>query len=350
MKTDRKPHLLDLTLPEWKQAFEEAGQKSFRGVQVFGWLHKQRIYDPRKMGNISKHAVEFLEKNFHNDMLKSVDRTQSGDESWKVLWQDEKGRRFESVWLENKGRATVCISTQAGCSLNCEFCASGQVEFQGNLSSGQMLEQVYLMEKMASQKATNVVFMGMGEPFHNYDDTLRAAYNLHDSHGGNIGARRITISTAGVLPAMKKYYENDEPFNLALSVHTLDPEKRAQIMDVEKRWPIADVITYLKKQHSRLQKHFITLEYVMIPGLNMSRQDALLLGKTTRSLSGKVNLIPLNIEFQGYRRPRQDEMLAFQEAVISTGVQAYNRASQGSEISAACGMLRAKTQEGALTG
>ncbi len=345
-KSKDKPGIFDLTWEEWRDFAVQSGEKPFRGQQVYEWIHKKKVYDAGKMHNVNESFRSRIKSEMGERRLKALAVTgEMADETIKVLWQEPGGKRFESVWLRKDGRATACISTQAGCTLNCVFCMSGQVPFTGNLTAGQMVEQVYAMEEMFGEAVTNIVFMGMGEPFYNYDASLKAAHLFHDTRGMNLGSRKITISTAGVLQPLQTYIENREPFNLALSVHTFDPVKRAVLMDVQKRNPLSAILQLLHDNLDRMRQKQVTFEYVMIHDFNISDEDAHLLNRYARQLKARVSLIPLNTDCGELKRPTEQEMEQFSLKSRSSDLQVYNRMSQGLEINAACGMLSASMDD-----
>lgn len=257
-------------------------------------------------------------------------------------------KSIEAVWIVSQNRRTVCISSQAGCTLNCSFCATGTLQFLGNLPAWQIVEQVYELVRIRGERCTNVVFMGMGEPFHNYEDVIRAARILHHPEGLNIGARHITISTAGVIPSIERFITNREPFNLAISLNHADPVGRGEIMDVDKKYPL-DKLVIAARAYTRAMDRRITFEYVMIPGVNMSDDNLRRLIKIGRSVRCKINLIPLNTTLQGWRRPSSEEVHKFQGALLDAGLSVFNRGSPGKDVNGACGMLALEMTTGAVT-
>ena len=339
---EKKPHLLDFNLNEWENYVNEIGHKQYRARQIFEWLHKHNELDVSRFSNIPDEIKNCILNDFYTEPAKIINHVKSQDGTEKVLYQLRDEKFVETVWLKLHNRNTVCVSSQAGCSLYCDFCMTAHGKFQGNLSCGEILEQVYIFRRLMGETVNNIVVMGMGEPLINYDATMKACNLLNHDFGLNIGLRRITVSTAGVLPGIKKFVENEEPYNLALSVHSLNPATRAKIMDAEKKWPIADVVQYLMDHKYDIKKNKITIEYIMIAGLNMSRHDAQELGYMAHKLNAKINLIPLNHEFGGYTRPDEDQIDQFWQIVKKCDVQVFNRASQGYDIQAACGMLKSR--------
>lgn len=336
----QKPHLLDYNLREWEAYITGIGHKKYRARQIFEWLHQHVELDVSKFSNVPDYIKNRIFEDFYTTQAKVIKHLKSEDGTEKILFEMRDQKFIETVWLRLHNRNTVCVSTQAGCSLSCEFCMTAKGKFMGNLSTGEILEQIYAFKRLVGETVNNVVVMGMGEPFMNYDATMKACNLLNHDFGLNIGLRRITVSTAGVLPGIRKFVSTEEPYNLAISVHSLIPEVRAKIMDAEKKWPIADVVKFLVDNKSTLKKNKLTIEYLMIGGLNMTLRDAKELGYLAHRLDAKINLIPLNHEFGNYKRPDETAIGTFWQAVKNCDVQVFNRASQGFDIQAACGMLK----------
>ncbi len=261
----------------------------------------------------------------------------------------ESAKSIEAVWIVSPKRRTGCISSQAGCTLNCSFCATGTLPFLGNLPAWQIVDQVYELIRRRGERNTNVVFMGMGEPFHNYENVIKAARILHHPDGLNIGARHITISTAGVIPSIERFITNREPFNLAISLNHVEPDARGEIMDIERKYPL-DKLLQAARAYTRAMDRRITFEYVMIPGVNLGPEHQRRLIKIGRSVRCKINLIPLNTTLQGWRRPTGDEIHKFQSGLLDAGLSVFNRGSPGKNIDGACGMLALKTAASAVPG
>ncbi|MDH4200752.1 MAG: 23S rRNA (adenine(2503)-C(2))-methyltransferase RlmN [Spirochaetia bacterium] len=341
----QKPHLLSLTLPEWEEYITNIGHKNYRAKQIFEWLHQHTEMDLSKFSNVPDAIKKHLINDFSMEHAKIIKQIKSDDGTEKILFSLLDGKFVETVWLRLHNRNTVCVSTQAGCSLYCQFCMTASGKFMGNLSTGEILEQIYTFKRVTGEAVNNVVFMGMGEPLMNYENTIKACALLNSDFGLNIGARRITVSTAGVLPGIKKFIENAEPYNLALSLNSMNSDIRSQIMDIEKKWPISDIIDYLAQNRIFMRKNKITLEYILIHGLNMSFEDAVDVSQVAHRIGAKVNLIPLNHEFNGYMRPDDDMIQKFWQLIKNNNVEVFNRVSQGYDIRAACGMLKSENLE-----
>ncbi|HNF26097.1 MAG TPA: efflux RND transporter permease subunit [Leptospiraceae bacterium] len=211
------------------------------------------------------------------------------------------------------------------------------------LKAWQILDQIVQMEEIAGDRCTNVVFMGMGEPMHNYANVMTAAHILHDAKAFGLGAKRITISTAGVIPSIRKFIFEKQPFNFAISLNHPDPEKRKDIMGIDQRFPLKELLLTAREFTKTLGRK-ITFEYIMIPDVNMGEKNARLLVKLARSVNCKINLIPLNTEFNGWRRPSEEEMEEFRNMILPSNVPILNRRSPGKDIDGACGMLSLKTK------
>ena len=338
----KKEHALSLFIRDWKKYLIEKGYPEYYGKSIFSWLHEKKVEDPQKMSDLPKKLRDALQEDFSFSSLTLVGKKKSiEDQVVKFLWRRENGSLIESVWLPYPNRISVCISVQSGCTLDCSFCATGKLPFRGNLSRGEMLEQVYKMQKIMGIPVKNVVFMGMGEPFYNYENSIKAAHLLHHPFGLQLGKRRITLSTVGIFPRIKQFVEEKEPFQLAISVHALFPKKREELMPIERKYPILEILEYLYEKRKLLRKNQLTIEYILIPGWNMYPEDAKRLIYWAKRLNTKVNLIPLNTSFEGFRRPTQEEIDAFWYRLYQGGILVFNRRSPGYKIQAACGQLAA---------
>jgi 23S rRNA (adenine2503-C2)-methyltransferase len=342
VNSNSKPEILGLTEEELTAHLVADGHKKFRARQVFQWLHLKQVFDVRKMTNLKADFQDYLSEKFAFPEFKILNETHSrSDQTAKYLFEFGN-KQVESVWLPYENRQSVCISVQSGCSLDCSFCATGKIAFKGNLTAGQILTQVYGMQQIYDRRITNVVFMGMGEPFYNYDNTIKAAQLLAHPHGMNISRRRITISTSGILPGIKRFIEEKQPYRLALSLHAVFPEKRRAIMDIEEKFPFAEILQYLRKHRAAMQQGQLMFEYIMIDDLNIFPEDAKKLARWAKLLRAKVNLIPLNTGFNGMQRPTDEKIHDFWRQLVERGVVAVNRKSPARDIDGACGMLAGK--------
>ena len=333
-------NLRSLDLAELQAFFVEAGEPSYRSTQVFRRIHR---HGARKLDEFTELPAE-LRRRLEGCLPSAEveDRAVDAGGTEKVIFRapDENGssRFLEAVWIVGDERLTVCLSSQVGCTLDCSFCATGTLPFKGNLASWQIVDQVYALERLRGRRATNVVFMGMGEPFHNYDQVIAAAHLLCHPEGAALGARRITISTAGVTPGVDRFASERQPFRLAISLNHPDPEQRSSIMPHNERYPLGELLVSARRYTTELGRS-VTFEYVMMPGINMGTRHLEQLVKIGRSMRCKINLIPLNTDLGGLRRPTTEEATDFQRRLSSAGVLAFNRGSPGRNVEGACGML-----------
>jgi 23S rRNA (adenine2503-C2)-methyltransferase len=368
--------LYDLSGPELAALAAEAGEPAYRGRQLGGWLDRRRVVDPLAMTDLPAGFRERLAERFAGSGL-TLDRHQIGDGGWthKFLFRLAGGDGVESVlmfyppagrglptdpeeqdWEGGRvGRATVCISTQAGCAMGCTFCATGQFGFTRNLSTGEVVEQVARVWAMlpalrpradAPDHLTNVVFMGMGEPFANPAATWAAAWRLHQGLG--LSARAVTISTVGLVPGIRRAATEPLAVNLAVSLHAPDDELRSRLVPVNRTWPVAELLATVDG-YVRATRRRVSFEYALMHGVNddpeQGRQLGHLLAPLRMPRSGghaaHVNLIPYNpTPGSGFEPPSRAAARRFRDAVASTGTPVSIRATRGVGIDAACGQLR----------
>ncbi|MBL8035363.1 MAG: 23S rRNA (adenine(2503)-C(2))-methyltransferase RlmN [Leptospiraceae bacterium] len=339
MSIEKKPEILSLSEDELAALLIADGHKKFRAQQVFQWLHLKQVFDVRKMTNLKGDFQDYLTEKFAFPDFRILNEVKSpSDQTAKYLF-DFAGKQVESVWLPYENRQSICISVQSGCSLDCSFCATGKIAFKGNLTAAQILSQVYGMQQIYDRRITNVVFMGMGEPFYNYDNAIRAADLIAHQHGMNISRRRITLSTSGVLPGIKRFIEEKQPYRLALSLHAVFSDKRREIMDIEEKFSFEEVLEYLREHRGEMQQGQLMFEYIMIDGINIYPDDARELARWAKLLRAKVNLIPMNTEFNGMHRPSEEKIYDFWRQLVERDVVAVNRKSPAKDIQGACGML-----------
>ncbi|HNK58867.1 MAG TPA: 23S rRNA (adenine(2503)-C(2))-methyltransferase RlmN, partial [Leptospiraceae bacterium] len=285
------------------------GEPKFRGKQIFQGIYKDRLSSFEEFTTLPKKLIAKLNEVAELPNLKVRRHLTSKDGTHKMTFEVEEGKEVESVWIPSgdDGRKTICISSQVGCTLACKFCATGLLDFKGNLKTWQIIDQVLQVEKIVGDRATNIVFMGMGEPMHNYFSVINAAHLLHHPEGFNLGAKRITISTAGVITGIDRFVNNQEPFNFAISLNHPNPEARKTVMGIDEKYPLEKLLIAARNFTKKLNRK-ITFEYVMIPGVNMGKENARRLVKIARSVNCKINLIPLNTEFNGWSRPTEEEV------------------------------------------
>jgi len=342
---NKKKFIKDLSIDDTLELFELLGDKSYRAKQLFSWIYGKSVNSFDEMTNFSKDLRSYLNENYNFDSLELEERRISKiDGTEKFLFKTYDGEFIESVLLRNhgsdEGRLTICISSQVGCAMGCTFCETGKIGFIRNLSVGEIIDQICQVRKITGLINNNIVFMGMGEPFNNYESVIKASYIINYSYGIHISARKITISTSGLLNIIERYFDEKHPFNLAISMNDTLSEKRMLTMPVEKKYPfqkIADLIRK-RKYHNRNR---ITIEYVMRKD-NVSLDDAHRIKKMFNSPNIKINLIPLNPGENEHDKPEQETMKKFIDELSMMNVPLSIRKSLGSDISGACGQLSGK--------
>jgi len=349
---DGKSDLLGLDKKGLADFFVSIGEKPFRSTQVMKWIHQFGISDFDEMTNLSKALREKLKKTAIIRTPKIVAEQRSKDGTIKWLLEMDNRNSVEVVFIPEKERGTLCISSQVGCSLTCTFCATGKQGFNRNLENWEIIAQMWVANKALGCKPkeqriiSNVVFMGMGEPLLNVTHTFPAARILMDDNAYGLSKRRVTISTAGVVPAINKIKEALD-VSLAISLHAPNNKLRDEIVPVNKRYPLEVLIPalheYVRGGHSK--KH-VTVEYVMIDKVNDHLEHATQLVKLLGDLPCKINLIPFNT-FEGtdYRRSSNNAIRRFQDILIQSGLKCTTRRTRGEDIDAACGQLAGKVKD-----
>lgn len=321
----------------------EFKQPAFRVNQIWSGVYKNLWSKPEEFSNIPKTLRDKLFNLYEFQPLVPIQTLKSNDhETEKILFQLHDQKAIETVLMKYDQRRTLCISTQAGCAMGCVFCATGQMGFQRHLSVGEIVEQVLFFArqlKTEGEKVTNIVLMGMGEPFHNYEATMDAIDRLGDPTGFGLGARRFTISTVGLVPMIKRFADEKRQVNLAISLHAVDDSERSSLMPVNKKYPIEAIIDachyYIEKTNRR-----ITFEWALIAGKNDSEKTAQKLATLLKGLLCHVNAIPLNPTSQSiYQASDREQTLKFQAILEKNGIPCTVRLRRGIDIQAGCGQL-----------
>ncbi len=336
--------LYDLTLPELTQFVTDLGESAFRAKQIWQWLYQHYVTDFGAMTNLSKALREKLRETavILTPHIALSQHSNDG-QTKKVLFELADGQLIETVLMRYEKRRTLCISTQAGCAMGCLFCATGQMGFLRNLTVGEIVFQVlHFARELAveGEHVTNIVMMGMGEPLHNYEPTLAVVDCLTDENGFNLGARKITISTVGLVPAIRRYADERRQTPLAVSLHAATDAERDKLIPINQRWPLAELMDachyYIEKTGRRL-----TIEWALINGKNDTIEQAQALGRLVQGMLCHVNLIPLNPtkDYSGGPSSRQ-RVEAFQQELTYYGVSSTVRVRRGIDIQAGCGQLR----------
>lgn len=336
----------DLSLPEIEDFFISHHEPAFRARQLWHAVYIDLIQSFDEITTFSKKLRDALSEELSLSSLKPVDRLTSSDhETVKTLFALPDNKLIEAVLMNYDERDTLCISTQSGCAMGCVFCATGQMGFMRNLSAGEIIEQVlYYARELKNQgkKVTNVVVMGMGEPFLNYDAVLSAVDRLNDSQGFNLGARRITISTVGILPGIQRFAAEKRQVNLAISLHAANDTLRSSLLPVNQKYPLADLIAEVKN-YTALTNRRVTFEWALIRGVNDSEKDALELAQLIKGLLCHVNVIPLNPthNYEGQATSRERAEI-FKNLIESQGIPCTVRLRRGIDIHAGCGQLASR--------
>jgi 23S rRNA (adenine2503-C2)-methyltransferase len=328
------------------------GEAPYRASQVFRWLYKEgpassasggpgaRTFDG--MTNLSKDLKNKLKNHFHLTKLSLLDSKHSlVDGTTKYLFKLEDASTIESVYLPEPKRTTLCLSSQVGCKFGCSFCASAPFGFIRDLKTSEILDEVLAMKDLnRDSPVTNVVFMGIGEPLDNYDNVLKAIRILNDPDAFKIGARRITVSTCGVVPAIERLAGEKLQIELSVSLHSADDGIRSRLIPINKKYPLKELMAACK-DYTKKTNRIITFEYVLIKGVNCSSSDASKLAALLRGLQCKVNTISYNqARAKGYEAPDPGEVKDFMRALKDKHVDALHRKSKGEDIDAGCGQLR----------
>lgn len=339
-----KTNLTGLSREELVAYFESLGEKSFRAYQLFSWIHHHRVTSFDEMTNIPKTLRQKLKNNATLEQMITLSVNSSRQtQSRKFLFELSDGKTIESVYLPDDHRHTVCLSVQVGCGLNCKFCATGKMGFIRHLSTSEIVGQLITIQREVLFRITNVVLMGMGEPFLNYENVIKAAYLINDDYGFSISARKITISTAGIIPKIYQYADEGHKFNLAFSLNAADDTTRLNLMPINRKYPLEQCFRALE-YYTQKSKRRVTLEYVLIAGVNDSNEDVRRLVKITNQLKCKLNVISYNpIHVEDFKSPINKELNVFVQKVSVSRRVVMVRWSQGKDINGACGQLYAES-------
>jgi 23S rRNA (adenine2503-C2)-methyltransferase len=342
-----KTDLKNLSPSELERFIASFGKERYRSIQILRWLYQKGAHSIEEMTNLSKNFRRQLNEVCTISTLHPLMVEEAKDGTKKFLFQLEDGNRIESVLIPHKKRLTLCLSTQVGCALGCRFCLTGKKGWKRDLTVSEILNQILsVKETLAGRNSiTNVVLMGMGEPLANYENTLKAIELMLYPDAFKFSSRRITLSTAGLLPELERLSNEKKQFRLAVSLNASDEETRSHLMPINRRYPLEKILELCRSFPLRPRTR-ITFEYVLIEGINDSPQDAKRLIRILRGIPSKVNLIPLN-EAPGipFKRPLEEKVKRFQEILMEAGLTAIVRTSKGTEISAACGQLQGKSRQ-----
>lgn len=334
-------NIKDLTLQELEKVLEGWGESAFRARQIFSWIYRKGVGDFARMSDLSSGLKQQLKDNFYLSEIKIAKPLKSKDGTEKILFELGDKNFIEAVIIPAEKRITACISTQAGCRFRCAFCASGIGGFKRSLEVSEMIEQVLcLKDKSLPARLSHIVFMGSGEPLDNYDNVLKAARIINARAGLNIAARRITISTCGIISGIKKLAKEGLQIELSISLHAADDETRSRLMPVNKIYPLGRLMSACRDYIKDTGRQ-ITFEYVLVKGINSDLPSALNLTKVLKGSNCKVNLIPANpVKECRLEPPDKRQILSFRDCLVKRGINVTLRRPRGEDIQAACGQLR----------
>lgn len=345
--------IYDLNLKQMEEMLAEHGQKSYRAKQLFTWLYRKRAETFEEMSDLPKALTERLSEEYFMMPLKEIDRQVARDETTKYLFEMQDGASVEAVLMHFHFGDSLCISSQVGCNMGCKFCASGLLKKQRDLSAGEMVAEVLYVQKELDKKGgrvDNIVIMGTGEPFDNYDNVMRFCEIVNSDHGLAIGARHITISTCGIVPRIYDFAAGRYQYNLAISLHAADDELRRELMPVDRAYPL-DMLMEALRAYSEDNHRRLTFEYILLSGVNDTDAHAKKLADLIRGMNAYVNLIPYNpVDEHGYRGVSEKKALHFYDILMKNGVKATLRQKHGDDIDAACGQLRARHERNRQNG
>jgi len=345
-----KKSLYAYTLSALEEEFLSLGEKKYRATQIYSWIYRKRVSSFEEMTDVSKSFRETLAASYSLDLPRISHSEKAQDGTVKLLLEMEDGAKVETVLMPYDYGNAVCVSSEVGCSMGCAFCASGLLKKERPLTTEEMVGQVLVMDSLLREKGesvSHIVVMGTGEPFDNYDAVMSFIRIMNDPKGMEIGARRITVSTCGLVPGILRYAEEGLQTNLAISLHAPNDAIRRELMPIDKAYPIAPLLEAVKTYISKTKRR-VTIEYILIKGLNDGPEHAKELAELLKGTLCLVNLIPLNpVEEKPFERSSERATKAFSEYLNSHGVGCTVRKEWGTGIDAACGQLRAKVTKGA---
>lgn len=347
----RKINLLDFSRADMETFFVEHGEKAFRASQVIQWIHQHGVTDFEQMSNISKALRARLAEIAEIRLPEVIVDQASIDGTHKWLLRLDSGNSIETVFIPEGSRGTLCVSSQIGCALDCSFCSTGKQGFNRNLTTGEIISQVLVankamgIDKQGERVVTNVVMMGMGEPLLNFDSVVRAMDIMQDDFAYGISKRRVTLSTAGVVPGLDRLREVSD-VSLALSLHAPNDRLRDELVPLNKKYPIKEVLAACNRYMDGKNRRRVTIEYVMLDGVNDSDADARELARVLKNVPSKVNLIPFNpFPESQYKRSSAKRIARFGDILIQAGLVTMTRKTRGDDIDAACGQLAGKVKD-----
>lgn len=349
---NQKVNLLDLNYQSMRAFCQEHGEKPYRAQQLMQWIHQAGYSDFSQMTNLGKGLREKLMGLAEIRLPEMVSCQESHDGTHKWLLKLSCGNCIETVFIPEATRGTLCVSSQVGCALNCSFCSTGKQGFNRNLTTAEIIGQVWFAARSLSKNkgihdrhVTNVVMMGMGEPLLNFDNVVAAMDIMMDDFGYGLSKRRVTLSTSGIIPEMVRLREQS-PVSLAVSLHAPNDELRNELVPINKKYPLAELMALCKRYFENEPRRSVTFEYVMLKGVNDQPEHAAQLIECLRDVPAKVNLIPFNpFPMTQYERSSKAAIDAFRDQLMAKGINTITRKTRGDDIDAACGQLAGSVKD-----
>jgi 23S rRNA (adenine2503-C2)-methyltransferase len=350
--TVEKADLLGWTSEELVAYVSGLGMKPFRGRQIYQWIYRHGVDTFTQMTDLSKSDRSMLQRMAGFEKPEMVERVTSSDGTEKFLFRLADGHRVEGVMIPDQNRRTLCVSTQVGCGMNCRFCCTGRSGLVRNLRVSEIVGQVLVVQatRLDERPLSHIVLMGMGEPLANYEATVQAVRVLLDPWGFDFSGRKITLSTCGLVPGIERLAKEGLGINLAVSLNAADDATRSRLMPINEKYPLGELMQTLRRFPLPVRRR-LTVEYVLIRGVNDSQKDAAALARLLRGIRCKINLIPFNPvpgsrPGSPYEAPSRDRIEAFQNLLLGEKYTALLRESRGADIAAACGQLRERLEHG----
>lgn len=344
-------NIYNYSLADLEEYFLSIGDKKFRATQILEWLYRHKVTSFDEMTNFSQKAIEDLKANFYFGGLSLKEKHVSSDGTTKYLFELSDGNLIETVLMRHNYGNSICVTSEVGCNMGCSFCASGELHCIRRLELSEMMYQVLYVDNELNkdnERISNIVVMGIGEPFDNYETLLKFLRTVNYAKGLAIGARHITVSTCGLVPKIKEFADFDLQINLAISLHAPNNELRSRLMKINKRYPIEEVMEAVKYYLDKTNRR-VTFEYILLKGVNDSKECATELANLLRGVNCYVNLIPYNeVITNSYHASSHEECEEFFLELNKRGINATLRMEHGHDVSAACGQLRAQAMRGKL--
>lgn len=337
-------NIYGITFEELEKYFLDRNDKKFKATQVYDWVYRKRISSFDEMRNVSKETIKTMSEDFYFERLEILQKLQDIDVS-KYLFKLKDGEKVEAVLMYHDYGTSICISTQVGCNMGCKFCESGRLKKIRNLEIYEMVCQILMVEEDIKSRISHIVLMGIGEPFDNYDNVIKFINIVNSDKGLAIGSRHITVSTCGIVPKIREFANYDKQVNLAISLHAPNDSLRSSIMNINRAYPIKEVIDAVRYYVSKTNRR-VTFEYILLKGINDTINNAEELSKLLKGINCYVNLIPYNeTSHIEYKKSSQETILRFYDILKKNNIGVTIRREFGSKVKAACGQLRSHYEE-----